>query len=153
MNCATPGILPRHTFTRQTRAIAVALPILLISFGSILSTAHAQQIYKSVDENGVVSYSTIPPTGNQPVESLDAIPEPSAADVQAAQQRLQSIRQSTEQIRQRRQDRLAAELEAAQEDEDESGGTGAPPGNSSNPIPKLAPLPSVGGFGVVTLSR
>ncbi len=65
-----------------------ALLIILFSF---LSTAQAQNIYKTVDENGNLVYSSQPPEDAGNAEILIAPPEPTAEEVEAARQRQKEI--------------------------------------------------------------
>jgi hypothetical protein len=59
------------------------MPLLLIG----LSGAHADSIYKSVDENGRVTYSSTPPESHKEIEKINIAPPPSEAEIQAAKQR------------------------------------------------------------------
>jgi len=59
------------------------MPLLLIT----LSGTHAETIYKSVDENGRVSYSSTPPESHKEIEKVNITPPPSEAEIQAAKQR------------------------------------------------------------------
>ena len=63
----------------------------------------AQQIYKTVDEDGKVSYTSEPPPDGE-AETLQTLPEPDQADVDAARQRQRKI-----------EDDLAQQAEARRE--------------------------------------
>jgi hypothetical protein len=77
----------------------------------LCSSAFAQEIYKSTDEQGNVIYSERPPAAARDVERVDPPAEPSSAEVRAAEdlqeQREQFVEQSeterTEQAQQRRE--------------------------------------------------
>ena len=47
----------------------------------------ADEVYKSVDEEGNVTYSAEPPADAERIETLDTGSEPSSAEVEAAQER------------------------------------------------------------------
>ena len=74
-----------------------ALLIILFIF---LSTAQAQNIYKTVDENGNAVYSSRAPEGAGTAEILTAPPEPTAEEVEAARQQQKelerALKESTE---------------------------------------------------------
>lgn len=53
----------------------------------IIPAVHAESIYKSVDENGRVSYSSTPSDNSQSAEKMDIVPPPSEAEIEAAKQR------------------------------------------------------------------
>jgi len=52
-----------------------------------LTTVHAETIYKSVDKNGKVTYSTTPPANSKTSTQVDIAPPPSEDRIKAAQQR------------------------------------------------------------------
>ena len=78
-------------FRLQTLSLASAL----LLFGTTPSVA--QKIYKSVDADGVVSYSSSPPRDapTDQIETVKVDPPPPEADRDAAQRRLQSMRSSS----------------------------------------------------------
>ena len=49
--------------------------------------AHADTIYKSVDEQGNISYSSSPPENNKTSSTVNIAPQPSDEQIKAAQQR------------------------------------------------------------------
>jgi len=57
----------------------------------LICSSSAAEIYKSVDENGNIRYSSVPPASNQLVEILQMPSEPSEEEVKAAQQRQQEF--------------------------------------------------------------
>jgi hypothetical protein len=80
--------------------------------------AAAQQVYRWVDANGNVNFSSTPPPDARAAEPVDLPPTPSAEEVEAARQREQSLQQLGDQLSQERQDResqRAEERKAAQE--------------------------------------
>lgn len=67
-------------------------------------------MYKSVDENGKVTYSTVPPANVDQSQVLDLLAEPSESDISMAQQRnekLQRDLERTQQARAKEAERLA----------------------------------------------
>ena len=58
--------------------------------------ASAQTDYKTVDEQGRVSYTSTPPSGGSPVEELVPPPEPSAEAVEAARQREKDLQEAAQ---------------------------------------------------------
>ena len=95
-------VKPLHYIRRSRLAIRVAV-ILLIASG-LAGLAVAATVYKTVDENGVVSYSDVQPSEDLPVEILEVevrAPEISATE----QQRLEAIRETTDRMVADRQQR------------------------------------------------
>jgi len=93
----TAGMKPSHALLRACLLLLVSLCCL---------PALAATVYKTVDENGVVSFSDTPPATDAPVETMkiDApTPEVSADE----QQRLQDMRETT--------DRMAADRKAREQ--------------------------------------
>jgi len=100
---------------RTTALIAIAL--LAISTGP----ARAQHVYKSVDADGNVTYSEIPPGEGsaREVQEIDLLPGPSPEDQQAAHQRLRSHSAASQALSQQRKadDKArAAAVSAAQQE-------------------------------------
>lgn len=96
-NAYTVAMKPFHVSLRACLLLPISLYCL---------TASAATVYKTVDENGVVSFSDTPPATDAPVETMkiDApTPEVSADE----QQRLQDMRETT--------DRMAADREAREQ--------------------------------------
>ncbi len=77
----------------------------------VLPTAGAQTVYKSIDDQGEVTYSsTPPPPGDaQVVERVPIAPPPPESEVQAAEQRMREL-----EIESARSDRERAESKAQQ---------------------------------------
>ena len=73
--------------------------------------ASAQTVYKTVDEQGRVSYTSTPPSGDSPVEELVPPPEPSPEAVEAARQREKDLQEAAQE---RRMLRLQREQAAAE---------------------------------------
>jgi len=78
---------------RPTRLQALLAALLL----GISAPAAAQQIYKSVDADGVVSYSSSPPRDapQDRVETVKVDPAPPEAERNAAQQRLSAMQRES----------------------------------------------------------
>lgn len=91
--------------------------ILAGTFAIAISTAAEaqQQVYRSVDAQGNVSFSAEPPSGAnvRNVESIELQPGPSEADRQAAEARARDIQQAADAYAQQRQ--AAREAAAGQQ--------------------------------------
>jgi len=97
-------------------AICIAA-ISLIASG----TNAEQQVYKSIDAEGKVTYSSTPPTGGTAsvVEQIPIAPPPSEAQLLEAEQRMRELEQKTEGREQQRTDkkeRKEAAIVAAKKD-------------------------------------
>ena len=116
---------------------------LVILAGGIFSTAvngtaYAEEIYKSVGKGGVIEYSTVPPDSDKEVEILTVPPEPSDAEIRAAQQELKKLSDDLDQREQAR-----AETNEPDAEESATKKSGDPPPLKPNPFPMLAPFLNV----------
>lgn len=85
----------------------------MLAIGGLLIAAQAgaqQEVYKWVDANGSVTYSETPPPGGASSEAVDLLPAPTPADVEAAQQRVQTAQDLSDQMGKERAER-ATEME------------------------------------------
>jgi len=78
----------------------------------LINTAYGQNIYKSIDENGNVSYTSTAPERMDNVQTLAPPPEPSQTDIDAAKQHLAEIEQQSQQREQARAEQQLAETQA-----------------------------------------
>ena len=62
------------------------------------SFSFAEEIFKVVDENGNVTYSTEQPESSLSTKIIETLPPPTSEDVQAAQDRLQRIEEREEKL-------------------------------------------------------
>ena len=76
--------------------------------GSVIS---ANTIYKSVDKNGKISYSSSPTEDHQEVSRINILPPPSEADVKSAQERHQQNLKTDKILDESRQKRLQKNAE------------------------------------------
>ncbi len=84
----------------------------LVAAGLLVALpAAAQQVYKWVDANGNVNFSSTPPPDARAAEPVDLPPTPSAEEVEAARQREQSLQQLGDSLSKERQDREAQRAE------------------------------------------
>jgi hypothetical protein len=84
---------------------------------SLLTAAHAQTIYKTVDDQGNVSYSSSAPENATNVEVLTPPPEPSAKEVEAARQQQKELEQNLrERIEKREQMEQAQRSESGEQE-------------------------------------
>jgi len=79
--------------------------IVILLLSSLASPAQAQNIYKSIDEQGNVSYSSIKPAENVNAEMLPPTPEPSAADIEASRQQQEALQKSLAESREKREEK------------------------------------------------
>lgn len=86
----------------------------IICLSSLLTTVHAQAIYKTVDDQGNVTYSSSVHENTKNVEVLTPPPEPSAKDVEAARQQQKELEQDLK-------ERIDKREQAEQEQRSESG--------------------------------
>jgi hypothetical protein len=123
----------RHALNCRN-ALALFLAPLIMSFLIIVLwfPAQAQVIYKTVDTEGNVSYSSIPPDSGQQAETIQGLPEPDPADVEAAVQRQEKIEEEIEKLEQQ-------QIEQA-ERRDEAKDSGTTIVVTSNPV--IIPTPS-----------
>ncbi len=77
---------------------------LLLCQASQAWAAGTQTVYRTVDENGVVSFSDTPPAGDQPAEAL-TLEVPTAQDPEVYLQNLEAMRESTDRMVEDRQSR------------------------------------------------
>jgi hypothetical protein len=79
----------------------------------LCGTAQAQDtVYKIVDENGRVTYSSTPPEGAQKATTLDVPPPPTAEQAQEAETRVQRLEEATDKAEKARREREQAEAVA-----------------------------------------
>ena len=76
--------------------------------GSVIS---ANTIYKSVDKDGKISYSSSPTEDHQQVSRINILPPPSEADVKSAQERHQQNLKTDKILDESRQKRLQKNAE------------------------------------------
>ena len=77
----------------------------LVALIGMLGTAQSQTIYKTVDEDGNIAYTSVKPEANTPAEIVEPPREPSPEEVQAAQQRQKELKDSIDEIRERRKEK------------------------------------------------
>ena len=87
-------------------AVGSTLSLMLISIMSV-----AEEVYKVMDEEGNVTYSTEPPENNKSAEVIEAMPEPSEKDIEAARQRQQKIEEDFDKLDQARAEQARIEAE------------------------------------------
>ncbi|TXS93869.1 DUF4124 domain-containing protein [Parahaliea maris] len=83
------------------RASLAALTLALLSSGTLADSA---TVYKTVDEDGVVSFSDTPPAEGKTAETLEYSTANSAPD-EAYQQRLEDMRETTDRMAADRRER------------------------------------------------
>lgn len=74
------------------------------------SSALADELYKSVDRAGNVTYSSTPPKGSK-AEKLEVAPPPTAAEIREAEERLKKNAAQANELEAQRRDKEAAEAE------------------------------------------
>jgi hypothetical protein len=86
----------------------------------LLAAAEADTIYRWVDAEGRVSYSSTPPPAATDVRQVDLPPPPSAAEVDAAKDREKALGELANQLEQSRREREATAAAARQTDTGDS---------------------------------
>jgi TolA-binding protein len=89
----------RTVVASVTRSLAIIPALLLLA-----AVASAQQVYKTVDENGVVSFSDTPPADEQEVEVLQIDAPPAQAPEDHLEQ-LNAMRETTDRMAADRRER------------------------------------------------
>ncbi len=97
----------------------------------LVSAVEADTVYRSVDADGRVSYSSTPPPAAADVRQVELPPPPSAAEVDAAKEREKALGDLATQLEQSRKDREAA-AEAARQ-------ASAPESAAAQPLPPPPP--------------
>ena len=98
---------------------------ILILCGSLLLAlpVMGEEIYRSVDAQGNVTFSDQPPAGNRPSEKIELAPPPSAEQVRATEARKQAIDQAAQRAqreRQQQEDEKAQKIAQARKALDEA---------------------------------
>ena len=96
--------------------------ILIMILLSPSLAAPAEPIYKSVDEQGKVTYSAEPSAEGVSVEQLKVAPPPSADEVQRAEEQTQKLKEQAAELEKERKAREAEQAAAAKADAAASGG-------------------------------
>jgi uncharacterized protein DUF4124 len=85
-----------HRLSLRGWLVVLALPFCV--------SAMAATVYKTVDEQGVVSFSDVPPIGDQPVKTME-INASTPAGSEDAQRRLEDMRETTDRMAADRRER------------------------------------------------
>ena len=134
--------------------------LILTSIALILSAdLTARELYKSVDEDGNVTYSYHPPAGSVTSEEIKVAPPPQESEVEAAKERAADIAKEADKTQAQRE-AIAKEREAQREAAVESApeiteeieeveGEGYPAVYDNPPLRPMPPIarPPVGGGG------
>jgi TolA-binding protein len=91
----------KNAQNRQVRPQSLCAPLLALLIAGPLSAA---TVYKTVDENGVVSYSDTAPASEQEAEVM-VIDVPASQDSESAQEQLEAMRETTDRMVADRQQR------------------------------------------------
>ncbi len=90
---------------------------LLLAF---MPALHAEPIYKVIDENGNVSYSSTPPQKNQDATEIDISAPPTESQRQAAQQRHEKNVKAADELGEDRKKQTAQKNNSQREKQPES---------------------------------
>jgi len=93
------------------RSLKLNLMILLLLTPWLVS---AEEVYRSVNERGQVTFTDTPPP-DQPVEVIELQPGPSERSVQEAQAREEALRKQLESMQQERQDKQLSQVSSVKE--------------------------------------
>ena len=106
----------------------------------IAASAAAQQaVYKSIDANGNVTYSSTPPPDAARAEAVELTPPPAPTEIEAAQQRAQALQELGDQAYREREERSAELAESRRAAREEAARQ-----QSAEPPPEAA---NYGGYG------
>jgi hypothetical protein len=106
----------------------------------VAANAAAQQaVYKSIDANGNVTYSSTPPPDAARAEAVELTPPLAPTEIEAAQQRAQALQELGDQASREREERSAQLAEARQAAREEAARQ-----KSAEPPPEA---PDYGGYG------
>ena len=94
------------------RITTLKITTLLLFLGFFGATsAVAEDIYKSVDDNGKVTYSSTPPANTQEASKVEITPPPSAADIKAAKEQQERNQKTADMLDENRKQRGQATAE------------------------------------------
>ena len=103
---------------RLNSAATMAIWLVALSIGSAAPGASGATVYKTVDENGRVTYSDQPPGDGEAVEVLNLQVEPrSAEEIEGDLARIEAMRETTDRMAADRREREAARSRARAEAE------------------------------------
>ena len=91
----------------MTRSITI-----MVVFLALISTLHADTIYKSIDESGRISYSSTPPENDLDASEVSISPPPSDEQIKAAQELREQRIRTGEMLEENRKKRDEAAAEA-----------------------------------------
>lgn len=87
------------------------LPLLLA--GLVSQAATADPLYKWVDKEGRVTYSSTPPPGNARFETVKAPPTPTGEEIRQAEERARKTEEQASELEAQRREQEAKEAEEA----------------------------------------
>jgi hypothetical protein len=97
-----PNIRPIPDKPRRIASHTILKTLCIIPLLCLLTPAQSQTIYKIIDAEGNISYSSIKPDDASEVHIIEAPREPSQEEINAAQQRQAELMQSRQRIRARK---------------------------------------------------
>ena len=97
---------------RKTKSLSIWALALFASSLVFHHTLADDGIYKIVDDEGNVTYSSEPPKAGNDVEVIDPLPPPTEEDVKAAEQRQRDIEEEFSRLDQQRAEQAFLEQEA-----------------------------------------
>jgi hypothetical protein len=84
-------IYRRDCISTNRRYLPVFIATFYLTYLSMVAVIYADEIYKTVDADGNVSYTTEAPDSEQDTKVIKTLPEPSELDIAEARERQQSI--------------------------------------------------------------
>ena len=97
-----------HARTNPSRVLRFAVPLVLLGTSDV---ALAYNIYKSVDAQGNVTYSSSPPADANMVERVKIAPAPSQESIETAKERERQIAAAGDEMSQERQTQKEAQAQ------------------------------------------
>jgi hypothetical protein len=91
-----------HKINREVDKMQAFVILILSAVLLLAQSAFGQEIYRSVDAEGNVTYSDQPPTGNQKAEPIELPPPPSAEQIRESEKRNKAIDQAADKAERQR---------------------------------------------------
>ena len=100
------------------RAPTLLSVTLLTLLTGLQQSGSAQQVFRSVDSQGNISYSDAPPADASQTQTIDLPPGPTEEQVEQAQQRTRELKESVDQLTSEREAREKVQAEKRREQQE-----------------------------------
>lgn len=112
MRLAKPAVVVHPYFLMKYAATSAWGASGWIFLSSPFAVFAEETIYKIVDEQGRVTYSSTPPTETRKTQTLDLLPPPTEEQAREAQERVKTLDEATDKAEKQRREREQAESAA-----------------------------------------